>query len=54
VWGKLRRASEAARAQALGTRYASDTVSLSLAAAVTQAYLNLRAIDAQLLVVATR
>lgn len=50
VWGKLRRASEAARAQALGTRYASDTVSLSLAAAVTQAYLNLRAIDAQLLV----
>jgi multidrug efflux system outer membrane protein len=54
VWGKLRRASEAARAQALGTRYASDTVSLSLAAAVTQAYLNLRAIDAQLLVTATR
>jgi outer membrane protein, multidrug efflux system len=50
VWGKLRRASEAARAQALGTRYASDTVSLGLAAAVTQAYLNLRAIDAQLLV----
>ena len=51
VWGKLRRASEAARAQALGTRYAADTVSLSLAAAVTQAYLNLRAIDAQLLAV---
>lgn len=50
VWGKLRRASEAARAQALGTRYASDTVSLGLAATVTQAYLNLRAIDAQLLV----
>ncbi|WP_079435153.1 efflux transporter outer membrane subunit [Zoogloea sp. LCSB751] len=50
VWGKLRRASEAARAQALGTRYASDTVSLSLSAAVVQAYLNLRAIDAQLLV----
>ncbi|MBS0357230.1 MAG: efflux transporter outer membrane subunit [Proteobacteria bacterium] len=50
VWGKLRRASEAARAQALGTRYASDTVSLSLAASVVQAYLNLRAIDAQLLV----
>lgn len=50
VWGRLRRASEAARAQALGTRYASETVSLSLAASVTQAYLNLRAIDAQLLV----
>ena len=51
VWGKLRRASEGARAQALGTRYAADTVSLSLAATVTQAYLNLRAIDAQLLAV---
>ena len=50
VWGKLRRASEAARAQALGTRYASETVSLSLASAVVQAYLNLRAIDAELLV----
>ncbi|WP_374477213.1 efflux transporter outer membrane subunit [Zoogloea sp.] len=50
VWGKLRRASEAARAQALGTRYTSETVSLSLAASVTQAYLNLRALDAQLLV----
>ncbi len=50
VWGRLRRASEAARAQALGTRYTSETVSLSLAASVTQAYLNLRALDAQLLV----
>ena len=49
VWGKLRRASEGARAQALGTRYTSETVSLSLAASVTQAYLNLRALDAQLL-----
>ena len=48
VWGKLRRASEAAKAQALGTRYASETVSLSLASAVVQAYLNLRAIDAEL------
>mgnify|MGYP000915965513 CR=1 FL=1 len=51
IWGKLRRASEAARAQALGTRYTSETVALSLAASVTQAYLNLRAIDAQLLAV---
>lgn len=50
VWGRLRRASEAARAQALGTRYASDTVSLSLAASVAQAYLSLRALDAQILV----
>jgi len=51
VWGKLRRASEAARAQALGSRHAAETVYLSLAATVTQAYLNLRAIDAQLLAV---
>jgi len=51
VWGKLQRASEAARAQALGSRYAAETVYLSLAATVTQAYLNLRAIDAQLLAV---
>jgi len=50
VWGRLRRASEAARAQALGTRYASETVSLSLAASVVQAYLSLRALDAQILV----
>lgn len=48
LWGKLRRASEAARAQALSTRYASETVSLSLAASVVQAYLSLRTLDAQL------
>lgn len=50
VWGKLRRASEAARAQALGTRYAADTVAVSLSASVVQAYLSLRALDAQLFV----
>ena len=49
VWGKLRRASEGARAQALGTRYSSETVSLSLAASVAQTYLNLRSAEAQLL-----
>lgn len=47
-WGKLRRASEAARAQALGTRYAKDTVELTLVSQVTGNYLNLRALDAQL------
>ena len=46
-WGKLRRASEAARAQALGSRYAKDVVDLSLESLVTQTYLSLRSLDAQ-------
>ncbi len=48
-WGKLRRTSEAARAQVLVSRYAKDTVELTLAGAVTQAYLALRALDAQII-----
>lgn len=48
LWGKLRRTSEAARAQALATRYARDTLALSLAGLVTQQYLALRSLDAQL------
>lgn len=48
LWGKLRRASEAARAQALASRYNRDTVELTLAGQVTQAYFTLRAYDAQL------
>ncbi len=47
-WGRLRRASEAARAQALGTRYARDTVELTLVSQLIASYLNLRALDAQL------
>jgi multidrug efflux system outer membrane protein len=46
-WGKLRRASEAARAQALGSRYARDVTMLTLAGATTQAYFVLRSLDAQ-------
>lgn len=49
-WGKLRRASEAARAQALASRHAHDTVALTLVSQVTNAYLNLRSLDAQLAV----
>lgn len=49
-WGRLRRASEAARAQALGTRHARDTVELTLVSQVVGGYLNLRALDAQLAV----
>lgn len=48
-WGKLRRTSEAARAQLLATRYAKNTVELTLAGTLTQSYLALRALDAQIL-----
>jgi multidrug efflux system outer membrane protein len=47
-WGKLRRAKEAARAQALGTVFAKDTVELSLSGLVASNYLFLRSLEAQL------
>lgn len=50
VWGKLRRANEAARAQVLASRYGRDTVQLSIAGLVASNYLTLRAYDAQLAV----
>lgn len=46
-WGRLRRADEAARAQALGSRYAEGVVGLALAGATAQAYFALRSLDAQ-------
>lgn len=49
-WGKLRRASEAARAQALGTHYGKDVTALTLAGITTQAYFSLRSLDAQIAV----
>lgn len=49
-WGKLRRAKEAARAQALASRYAKDTVALSLTGLVATNYLTLRSLEAQLAV----
>jgi len=49
-WGKLRRSSEAARAQALGTRYGKDVTALTLASIVTQSYFSLRSLDAQIAV----
>lgn len=49
-WGRLRRTREAALAQAVGSRYALDTVALSLAGAVAQNYIALRALDAQVAV----
>lgn len=47
-WGRLRRSVEAVRAQALGTRYAKDVVSLSLAGLASQAYFSLRSLDVQI------
>ncbi len=47
-WGKLRRAKESAKAQALASRYAKDTVDLSLKSLVVGDYLLLRSLDAQL------
>ena len=47
-WGKLRRAEEATRALALGSRYAKEVVALSLAGLTTQAYFSLRSLDAQI------
>ena len=49
-WGKLRRASEAARAQALGSEYGKGVVELTLAGSVAQTYLALRSLDAQIAV----
>jgi multidrug efflux system outer membrane protein len=47
-WGQLRRASEAARAQDLSTRYAKDVVTLSIEGLTTQTYFALRSLDAQI------
>lgn len=47
-WGKFRRAREAARAQALATRYAQGTVELSLSSLVASNYILLRSLDAQI------
>lgn len=49
-WGKLRRASEAARAAALSSRFGRDNVELGLVQRVIRNYLALRSLDAQLAV----
>lgn len=49
-WGKLRRAKESVRAQMLSTRYAKDTVALSLSGMVATNYLTLRSLDSQLVI----
>lgn len=47
-WGRLRRGVEAARAQMLASRYGRDTVALTLAGTVAQAYFALRSLDSQI------
>lgn len=49
-WGRLRRSTEAARDLALASHYGRDTVELTLIGLLTQNYLALRALDAQLAV----
>ena len=47
-WGKFRRATEAARAEMLGSEEARRTVVLTLVSAVATAYVDIRALDKQL------
>ncbi|WP_341676630.1 efflux transporter outer membrane subunit [Niveibacterium sp. SC-1] len=47
-WGKYRRTREAAIALAQGSRYAHDTVRLSVAGAVAATYISLRSAEAQI------
>ena len=49
-WGKVRRAKESAAASALASRYAKQTVELSLIGLVSSNYLQLRGIEAQIAV----
>lgn len=47
LWGRLRRGSEAARANLLATRAAQQTVRITLASEVARAYFGLIALDSQ-------
>ena len=51
LWGRLRNASAAARAQLLAAQYARDAVRLTIAGTAAQLYFALRAFDAQIAVV---
>lgn len=48
VWGRLRRGERAVRQELAATRYARDTVGLTLAAAIARTYFALRSLDSQL------
>lgn len=48
VWGRIRRANEAARATLLASQYSRDSIRITVAGLVASNYLALRAYDAQL------
>ena len=48
LWGKIRRANEAARANLLSTEESRRTVIMSLVCAVADAYIDLRDLDREL------
>jgi outer membrane protein, multidrug efflux system len=50
IWGKLKQANNAARANLLATRYAKEAVRWSLVGLVTNQYLAVRSLDGQLAV----
>jgi multidrug efflux system outer membrane protein len=50
VWGRVRRNIESATAVATGSQYEKDSVSLTVAALVSNLYLRLRSLDAQMAV----
>jgi multidrug efflux system outer membrane protein len=47
IWGRLRRGRESTRAENLASRYGRETVRLTVAGLVSQAYIALRTLDAQ-------
>jgi len=50
LWGRVRRSNEAARAEALASRFGRDSIRLTLLGQVANEYLALRSNDAQLVV----
>lgn len=48
VWGRLRRLTEASRAELLASEEGRKTVAITLVASIAQTYFNLRALDEQL------
>ena len=52
LWGRIRRSNEAARAEALASRFGRDSLRLTLVGQVTNEYLNLRSLDGQIEVTA--
>src|SRR6185437_2450799 len=50
LWGRLRRATEAARAVLLSTEYAEIAVRLSMVSQIAETYFDLRSLDLQLVI----